>query len=368
MGAAAFQPRKLAVYQSQVDGFYYASMGPRPFSRGNPKRAETGQGRGEASMGPRPFSRGNAEPGGLGDDGGGGFNGAAAFQPRKFAPLSARLRYLLWLQWGRGLSAAEIAGPALPGAPGLSRFNGAAAFQPRKCGGGGLAAWHYHLLQWGRGLSAAEIRSVETAIQPQQTASMGPRPFSRGNDPRKASIFNAQCSLQWGRGLSAAEMCRSRSPARRRRRCFNGAAAFQPRKSGSREQEGKDDGCVNGAAAFQPRKWAYAAGALASIDRLQWGRGLSAAEMAAAIFQKLHLSARLQWGRGLSAAEIGMEACHFPDRNTGFNGAAAFNPRKCAGGAALVRAGSCFNGAAAFQPRKSQCHTTPLTAIGVVAA
>ena len=59
-------------------------------------------------MGPRPFSRGNI---GLAN-----------------CPPTAGSR----LQWGRGLSAAEIDLPAVRSIIGDIGFNGAAAFQPRK--------------------------------------------------------------------------------------------------------------------------------------------------------------------------------------------------------------------------------------------
>ncbi len=58
-------------------------------------------------MGPRPFSRGNFERRSVERAAGRGFNGAAAFQPRKPAPPRDTIHD--------------------PG-----HFNGAAAFQPRK--------------------------------------------------------------------------------------------------------------------------------------------------------------------------------------------------------------------------------------------
>ena len=60
----------------------------------------------------------------------------------------------------------------------------------------------------------------------------------------------------------------------------------------------------NGAAVFQPRKSVVGAAARESIPGpLQWGRGLSTAEMASS--NKLTIGPiQLQWGRGLSTAEI----------------------------------------------------------------
>ena len=85
-----------------------ASMGPRSFNRGNPGRNIRSIFRRLASMGPRSFNRGN---------------GKIVFEP---------MVKMILLQWGRGLSTAEI------GAVGDGRqtpnngFNGAAVFQPRK--------------------------------------------------------------------------------------------------------------------------------------------------------------------------------------------------------------------------------------------
>ena len=62
-------------------GNEFASMGPRPFGRGDqPNRRKT-----------RPRNR---------------FNGAAAFRPRRHQELAQRVA-MVTLQWGRGLSAAE---------------------------------------------------------------------------------------------------------------------------------------------------------------------------------------------------------------------------------------------------------------------
>ena len=205
-GAAALQPRKFNWTMHARPRAVRASMGPRLFSRGNMCRS--------CKTTARRF----------------GFNGAAALQPRKsgdkalacprlpYASMGPRLfsrgnmvarvpRYsVLWLQWGRGSSAAEMpVSPASTATP--------------------------HLLQWGRGFSAAEIwsrRGCSTsrssrfngaaALQPRKCpsrlysesllgdASMGPRLFSRGN-------LVALC------GTIATIGTR-----------FNGAAALQPRK------------------------------------------------------------------------------------------------------------------------------------------
>ena len=84
------------------------------------------------------------------------------------------------LQWGRGFSAAE-------------RYSGIRTV--RTCS----------KLQWGRGFSAAESPTGMFSAHLCGMASMGPRLFSRGEGMVR----------------------RNRSP---RRVCFNGAAAFQPRR------------------------------------------------------------------------------------------------------------------------------------------
>ncbi len=61
---------------------------------------------------------------------------------------------------------------------------------------------------------------------------------------------------------------------------FNGAAAFQQRKSQDQEQERRELQRFNGAAAFQQRKYGLVTLNLPSKTALQWGRCLSAAEIA----------------------------------------------------------------------------------------
>ena len=133
-----------------------ASMGPRPFGRGNldapgPKHrrgtlqwgrdrsvAETRQNAlarcalRQASMGPRPFGRGNS-----------------------LKIVSRRMKFLR-LQWGRDRSVAETIWP--------SRSPG-----------------DQSPLQWGRDRSVAETRPWGVEEWWCAGASMGPRPFGRGN-------------------------------------------------------------------------------------------------------------------------------------------------------------------------------------------
>ena len=231
-------------------------MGPRPFSRGNRRLADGPQNLCcSASMGPRPFSRGNRpdqRPARGGDQ-------LASMGPRPFSrgnwkACASRADDSPQLQWGRGLSAAET---AVSGNSSLITTT----------------------LQWGRGLSAAETSN--NRVQDRlcvHRASMGPRPFSRGNHdrivggtrqnlasmgPRPFSRGNKSATirltlpkrLQWNRGLSAAETTQ-----------FGGLL----------------DG---------------------ESDLLQWGRGLSAAETLLPQSRPQLCLSRLQWGRGLSAAE-----------------------------------------------------------------
>ena len=162
---------------------WQASMGPRPFSRGNaPKQRQTWKSGRVASMGPRPFSRGNISSIGNRISVCTRFNGATAFQPWKFARRQGKV---------------EERFDASMGPRPFSRGN-AVAFRPAGCG--------------------------------RPRASMGPRPFSRGNVPlctgdaefllsfNGATAFQPWKSppkigspprttqLQWGHGLSAVEI------------------------------------------------------------------------------------------------------------------------------------------------------------------
>ena len=110
------------------------------------------------------------------------FNGATAFQPWK----SARLVRQRSSTWGfNGATAFQPwKSPRRSRSRGLGErcFNGATAFQPWK--------WFFVAtvrpsgsmwLQWGHGLSAVEISPPRMGAGPKGGASMGPRPFSRGN-------------------------------------------------------------------------------------------------------------------------------------------------------------------------------------------
>ena len=183
-------------------------------------------------MGPRPFSRGN--------------------------PFRASIRYVVpdGLQWGHGLSAVETGRP-WPASANRSCFNGATAFQPWKRYPARTRNLPGCWLQWGHGLSAVETGLLEGDRAMGLAASMGPRPFSRGNRSKSAAMPSVPFKLQWGHGLSAVETNAPHGGDDRRLRGFNGATAFQPWKLSAR---------------FPCRtanRW------------LQWGHGLSAVETTA---------------------------------------------------------------------------------------
>ena len=82
-GATTFQPWKHGQEGPDRRRHPGASMGPRPFSRGNPNERHRRAVLRYASMGPRPFSRGNGPSGPSIERVRLGFNGATTFQPRK---------------------------------------------------------------------------------------------------------------------------------------------------------------------------------------------------------------------------------------------------------------------------------------------
>ena len=231
----------------------------------------------EASMGPRLFSRGESAIHWPRCTAWTSFNGAAAFQPRRVSwsacavvacpasmgprlfsrgeALSSRSVMSNWtlLQWGRGFSAAERAG-------GHSRCWSSASLQwgrgfsaaerhPRQGAGGqrGPLQWgrgfsaaerhtHTHTiresaLQWGRGFSAAESMGSFTAFAALDAASMGPRLFSRG-EPDVVYTTSVVSSASMGPRLFSRGEREARRRAREAHACFNGAAAFQPRRGG----------------------------------------------------------------------------------------------------------------------------------------
>ena len=284
-----------------------ASMGPRLFSRGNrlpPWRSSMDDA--QASMGPRLFSRGNwshdAKACSLDGElqwgrgssaaeisssasGEQGARTPASMGPRLFSRGNAAVREAsdkgsAALQWGRGSSAAEITLSLWMVNSLHFSFNGAAALQPRKSGVRWPRQPRPKQLQWGRGSSAAEMRSEAKPRRRAGVASMGPRLFSRGNSRRGwiASALNKQASMGprlFSRGNN--ERRRSTSPPQE-------IASMGPRLFSRGNQVSTRSVCrksqgFNGAAALQPRKSGSARSPGSTSQSLQWGRGSSAAEM-----------------------------------------------------------------------------------------
>ena len=399
-------------------------MGPRLFSRGRRSKPSAGPARKWASMGPRLFSRGRCSRcccsgcsrcslqwgrGFSAAEGAEGicygeltrqcFNGAAAFQPRKDAQ-----------EWeidanGVGFNGAAAfqprkgGGQSGAGVGNKVRFNGAAAFQPRKerilriiaapsrCFNGAAAFQPRKARGWTTSGRPTAVRfNGAAAFQPRKgvrraavlvgvSASMGPRLFSRGRRGFPACHGPADLASMGPRLFSRGRIIHEVVLPPELPRRFNGAAAFQPRKSPCGTTCGSNWRGFNGAAAFQPRKLETASLSRYRRGVLQWGRGFSAAEgpagwiagrgghgasmgprlfsrgstgspcgspgrtarfNGAAAFQPRKevastcglLPMELQWGRGFSAAEVGRDVVGEVAEDTSFNGAAAFQPRK----------------------------------------
>src|SRR5258707_1237660 len=109
-------------------------------------------------------------------------------------------------------------------------------------------------LQWGRGLSTAEMRRQKYLHGKRYFASMGPRSFDRGD--KVARFFAAQ---NW--------------PS------FNGAAVFRPRRWLELVTVAYSLTSFNGAAVFRPRRSRTLNAHHFAVGALQWGRGLSTAEI-----------------------------------------------------------------------------------------
>ena len=255
-------------------------MGPRSFNRGNERAAADRARRSAlASMGPRSFNRGNVRVDVRWIREERGFNGAAVFQPRKFGQLRLAIEPQGAASMGprsfnRGNFRRQAPGPE----PGLASmgprsfnrgnregsvrrrvgklcFNGAAVFQPRK---------------WGPrdGTSSARMG-----------ASMGPRSFNRGNRPsrsastrqRKASMGPRSFNRGNHRGVGGFQVGRHASMGPR---SFNrgNAARGGPRRS-SPTMASMGPRSFNRGNVCNPPAPTKAPGLL------QWGRGLSTAEM-----------------------------------------------------------------------------------------
>ena len=127
-------------------------------------------------------------------------------------------------------------------------FNGAIAFQRWKPhggrGNGALGAIAFQ--RWKPGAGAALLGD--------DLASMGPSPFSDGNQGAPHHHIDDQLGLQWGHRLSAMETTGTRTQCQDQGRRFNGAIAFQRWKPVTH------------------------AGGQIQTGQLQWGHRLSAME------------------------------------------------------------------------------------------
>ena len=135
-------------------------------------------------MGPRSFNRGNRHAPREVNPDGRGFNGAAVFQPRKCCQRPAALPQDARFN-GAAVFQPRKSTDAMIRANRRCRFNGAAVFQPRKCSSTASRGRATSELQWGRGLSTAEILLRDEQATVARSASMGPRFFNRGNRPTR---------------------------------------------------------------------------------------------------------------------------------------------------------------------------------------
>ena len=184
---------------------------------------------------------------------------------------------------------------------GARGFNGAAAWWPRKAVEAGRVLHVWVLLQWGRGLVAAEGWGSLASYLALVAASMGPRLGGRGRGQAGgARVAAADASM--GPRLGGRGRLVGRGPFRAAIVRFNGAAAWWPRKDRSAPGLELRPMRFNGAAAWWPRKAVRSAATREKSQPLQWGRGLVAAEGIREPAE-LRLLVQLQWGRGLVAAE-----------------------------------------------------------------
>ena len=277
-GAADFHPRKRRQAARCCSVPSRASMGPRTSIRGNDAlRSSVIRARRvrRASMGPRTSIRGNTAV----LDGASQGNGERVGRHASMGPRTS------------------IRGNRRPCATRSCRCH-RASMGPRtsirgncRDAGRDIAPQRVRSLQWGRGLPSAEthVRKGFATSRPTERV------------------------LQWGRGLPSAET--GPSPARLDLERSSTLASMGPRTS------------IRGNGRAPDRRH----GCLASYS-LQWGRGLPSAETPC--HPRLTTRTRaimLQWGRGLPSAETDArrglrEATSV--RQTCFNGAADFHPRK----------------------------------------
>ena len=157
---------------------------------------------------------------------------------------------------------------------------------------------------------------------------MGPRLFSRGDTVALVAAVLAKLRLQWGRGCSAAEMCRRVGPTISFFTRFNGAAAVQPLRLWTNRPPVPRFCGFNGAAAVQPRRCEAQGKRTRSQRPASMGPRLFSRGDERRYLTDISLGKLLQWGRGCSAAEMCTTCSGSRWKNSGFNGAAAVQPRR----------------------------------------
>ena len=208
----------------------------------------------------------------------------------------------------------------------LPSFNGATTFQSWKRGISPLLGAKEPLLQWGHDLSVVETTPIRTGCAVDCPASMGPRPFSRGNATSRPyqhleiPCFNGATTFQsWKRHLRG-EGCEDsqrfngattfqswkpvsvvlKSDVGQR---FNGATTFQSWKPVSVVLKSDVGHSFNGATTFQSWKLAKSRAirrknALASMGPRPFSRGNARSKPSPA-----QAVVALQWGHDLSVVE-----------------------------------------------------------------
>ena len=206
-----------------------------------------------------------------------------------------------WLQWGRGLSTAEM-GVYMCHTDLSKQLQWGRGLSTAEMKVSGSSKTSRIVLQWGRGLSTAEIVAYDDDLKATVALQWG-RGLSTAEMSLRPITEKATHELQWGRGLSTAEMRFVWEPKDPQRRASMGPRSFNRGNPEEGWRSGANMGCFNGAAVFQPRKSRKKAEVEAEKQRLQWGRGLSTAEICR-VDIPTRLQERLQWGRGLSTAEM----------------------------------------------------------------
>ena len=202
-------------------------------------------------------------------------------------------------------------------------------------------------LQWSRGITAAETQANSWSPT-HDRASMEPRHHCRGNP-----LLALAPAVDHGASMEPRHHCRGN---------VGSWAAVRPRVRASMEPRHHCRGNIAAGSASDAR------------SRLQWSRGITAAETIANHPRTVHLTASmeprhhcrgkptprtrnrylgaaLQWSRGITAAETPASTSRL-SHAIGFNGAAASLPRKPGRDGPQQDCCVGFNGAAASLPRK----------------